>query len=191
MNFGRRKDEDHMWRRLFQRLEQSVEGRVREHMDFIDDIDAVRSSKRSKLHILADFTDVVHARIGGAVDLDDINRVALRDLLTISAGRARRSRWPLFTVERFRENSGDGGLADAARPGKQIGLRNPFRGDRVDQRLHDMRLTDHVVEGPRAVFSGGDLVIHLGLAGCSNGLLSKAAGHSDPEAYSCPVRREV
>ena len=151
---------DHMRGRLFQRLEQCIEGRIREHMNFVDDIDAVRAFERHELDVLADFTDIVHAGIGGAVNLDYIDGCPLSNLLTIDAGCAGRSGRPLLAVKRLRKNPCDGGFPDTTRAGKQVRVGNALGRDGIDERLHDMRLADHIVEGPGTVFSGRNLVIH-------------------------------
>ena len=45
VRLGRREEEFHMWRRLFQRLEQGVEGLFRQHVHFVDDVDLVASRR--------------------------------------------------------------------------------------------------------------------------------------------------
>ena len=92
VNFRCRKNEHDVGRRLFQRLQQRVEGRIRQHVDFVDDVDAVRAAERREFDILADLTHVVHAGIGGAIDLDHIDRCPLRNLLAIGRTLSRACR---------------------------------------------------------------------------------------------------
>src|ERR1043166_181074 len=130
-------------------------------MDFVDDVDPVPPTKGGELDVFADLTYIVHARIGRPVDLHDIDGRPLRDLEgvgTRTAGCTGRCR---FAVERLRENSCDRGFSHAAGSGKEIGVRNSLRGDGIDQRLNNMRLSDYVIEGARPVLSGRDLIIHV------------------------------
>ena len=55
-----------------------------------------------------------------------------------------------FAVDRLRHQAGQGGLADAAHPGKQDGMGNPAAGQAVLQRLDDRALADNLGEGLRA-----------------------------------------
>ena len=41
-------------------------------MDFIDDINSITSTKWCKLHIFSQFTHIIHARIRGAVNFNDV-----------------------------------------------------------------------------------------------------------------------
>ncbi len=129
-------------------------------MDFVDDVDAVLSAKGRELHVLANLPHVVDAGIGGAVDLHHIDGGALCDFEAVDAGVAGVAGWSLFAVQRLGQNAGDRGFADSAGAGKEIGMRNAFRVDRIHQRLNDVRLADHIIERAGSVFSGGDLIIH-------------------------------
>ena len=46
VDLGRREDEHDMGGRLFKRFEQRIKGGIRQHMDFVDDVDAVGPLKR-------------------------------------------------------------------------------------------------------------------------------------------------
>jgi hypothetical protein len=71
---GGREDEDHLGRRLLEGLQQRVEGRVREHVDFVDDEDAVAVAAGGVADRLTQLAHVVDAVVGGAVDLEDVER---------------------------------------------------------------------------------------------------------------------
>ena len=73
MDLGGGEDEHHMGRRFFERLEQGVERRIRQHVHFVNDADPVHAAKRRELDVFADFPDVIHARIRRAVNLDDVH----------------------------------------------------------------------------------------------------------------------
>ena len=118
-DLGRGEDELDVRRRLFQRLEQRVERRRREHVDFVDDVDLVARSAGPKLHVLAQLADLVDAVVAGAVDFQDVDVFAGGDGLADVALVARRRRRPLHAVERLGQDAGGAGLADAARPVKR------------------------------------------------------------------------
>src|SRR6185436_1245729 len=124
-----------------------------------DDVDAVLSMKGGKFDILSNLAHIVHACVGRSVDLHDINRGPLRNFKTVGTGAARRAGWPPLAIEGLRENSRDRSLSDAAGSGKEIGLGDSFRIDRVHERLNDVRLSDHVIERSGPVFSCRDLII--------------------------------
>ena len=81
LDLGRRHHEDDVRRRLFDRLQQRVEGLVREPVDLVDDEDLVAVADRR--HAEAgddDLADLVDLGVGRGVDLEDVDVAALRDL---------------------------------------------------------------------------------------------------------------
>ena len=108
---------------------------------------------RSELNLVAQVAHLVHAVVRGPVDLQHIQRVASRDLAAHAAGVARRGRGALLAVQRFGENARQRGLADAARPDKQVGVRDASGFDRVLERARDMLLTDHIIKPLGAPFA--------------------------------------
>ena len=91
VRFGGGKDELDVFRRLFQGLQQGVEGVGGEHVDFVDDDDLVAAVGGEVLDAVAQFADIVDAVVGGAVDLEDIGGGAFGDL-DADAGRRCRVR---------------------------------------------------------------------------------------------------
>ena len=79
VRLGGGKDEDDMLGRLFEGLQQSVEGLGRQHVDFIDDVDFVATLGRPVADRFPQLADVVDAAVGGAVDFENVHRVALGD----------------------------------------------------------------------------------------------------------------
>ena len=63
----RRKDKNRIGRGLLQSLEQSVESRRRQHVDFVDDIDAVFPLSGGIGHLVDDISDIVDAVVGSRV----------------------------------------------------------------------------------------------------------------------------
>ena len=67
---------------------------------------------------------------------------------------------PVSQFKRLREQARDGGLADAARAGEQIRVVQPVVGERIGERLHDVRLPDELLEAPRPPFPRQNRVTH-------------------------------
>ena len=64
LRVGRAHDEDDVLGRLFQRLEQGVEGRRGQHVDLVDDIDLVVAADRRVAHAVDDlFAHVIDAGV--------------------------------------------------------------------------------------------------------------------------------
>ncbi len=57
-DLGRREDEFGMLRRFLERLQQGVEGRGREHVDLVDDIDLVARRDRGIADALKNLPDI-------------------------------------------------------------------------------------------------------------------------------------
>ena len=124
---GGGEDELHMLRRLFQSLEQAVEGLLRQHVHLVDDVDLVARGVRLVVGAVDQVADVVDAGMGGCVHLDHVEMPALQDgaamlaLLDHVEGRravAARRR----IIQRARDQPRGRGLADAAHAGQHIGL---------------------------------------------------------------------
>lgn len=79
VGLGGGEDERCAWRRLFQRLEQGVEGFAREHVRFVDDEDLVAAFHWRVGDGLAQAAGVVDAAVGRAVDFHHVHVVAHRD----------------------------------------------------------------------------------------------------------------
>ena len=80
-------------RRLFDGLQQRVEGFVGDLVRFVDDEDFVAVARRLIAHVLAQFAHFVDAAIGGGVDFDHVHRPARRDLPATRAHPAGLDSW--------------------------------------------------------------------------------------------------
>ena len=78
VDLRRREDELHMLRRLFQRLQQAVEGGLGEHVHFVDDIDLDARHHRAVARALDDLANVVDAGVRGGVHLDHVDMARIR-----------------------------------------------------------------------------------------------------------------
>ena len=98
VDLGRREQELDVRRRLLERLQERVERVLRQHVDFVDDIDLVARRDRGIAHRLDDLAHVVDAGVGGGVHLDHVDMPPFGDRaarLADAAGRrssARRRR---------------------------------------------------------------------------------------------------
>ena len=119
MNFGRRQDEDDMIRRLLQRFEQGIECPLREHMNFVDDINLFGGRGRRQAGFVDDIADIVDSRMGGGVNFDYIKGASDRNgqaLIALVAGFSDRQ-IQILAVDRLSQKSGSGRLAGSARTG--------------------------------------------------------------------------
>src|SRR5512135_381621 len=163
LRFSRSKDKDDVRRWLLQGLKQRVEGLVREHVNFIDDVDLVLAAYRSILDGLAQLADVLDAAVRCSIDLDDVHRCACRRLdagIAFAAGRGRR---PLRAIQGFGEYPCCRGLSDAARTGEQEGMGQSSRDYRVLKRPGYMPLAHNIFENLGPPFSRQYLVTHCNL----------------------------
>ena len=72
--FGGGQDELGVGGRLFQRFQEGVESRCRQHVDFVNDIDFVMSHLRRDPHLVDQVPDVIDRVIRGSVEFVDIER---------------------------------------------------------------------------------------------------------------------
>ena len=149
--------------RLFERLQQTVERGLREHVHFVDDVDFGPRHDRAVTGVVDDLADVVDARVRGGVHFEHVDMARVDDRLTVDAellhmdrrliDRGPRVSCRQFIVERARENAGGRRLADAAHAGQQIGLMNSVEIECVFERAHHRLLADQVYEGGRSIFA--------------------------------------
>ena len=97
---GEHEDDVRWW--LLQCFQQRIERAGREHVDFINDVDLVAPLRRPAGNFFAQVTNIVHAGIGGAVNLD--HQVELRatlDRRAVLTLIARLRLHPLLAVDRL------------------------------------------------------------------------------------------
>ena len=166
LGLGGRHHEDDVRGRLFEGLEQSIEGRFGDLVRLVEDVDLVAVTGRCVPSGIAQFANLIDTAIGGCVDFDDVDCVTLTNLGARFAhaaglgGRPVRAADLAPAVERLGEDAGDGGFADAAMPGKDIAVGDAVLGQSVQQRPRDVVLAGNVGETLRTVFSGQNLVTH-------------------------------
>ena len=154
MRLGGGEDKLGVLRRLFEGLQQGVEGAGREHVHLVNDEDLVTGAARQVADVLAQLADIIDAGVGGAIDLDYVKPLTGSDLLTGGALVAGLSGEAFFAVEGLGQDPGGRGLADPAGAGKQEGVMDAAGADGVRQGLADMLLANQVSEVLWAPFAG-------------------------------------
>src|SRR5207249_10048692 len=104
-------------------------------------------ARRVVTRALPQLADLVHAVVGRAVDLLDVEARARRDLLARVALPARISRRSLHAVQRLGEETRGRGLAHPPRAGEEERVADAARSERGAQRSGDGRLTHDLVDG--------------------------------------------
>ena len=139
--------ERHEVRRLLERLEECVPGVLRDLVRLVEDVDLAAQVRRGVVEALAELAHVVDATVGRGVDLDEVERTALADGIAGRAGVAGVGvRTQVRAVERLGKDPRQGGLARAARPGEQDGVRDLAGRHRVAERGDHRLLADDLGE---------------------------------------------
>ena len=147
VEFGRGKNENRARRRLFQGLEEGVEGVHGKHVDFVNDDDFIAAVDRLVFPCVPDGADLFHAPVGRSVDLPDVDRAVLINASAKFALVAGRRGGAVLAVERFGQNPGRRRFAHAAHARKNIGLGDAVILDGVLKGLDDGLLADHLLKG--------------------------------------------
>ena len=149
--------------RLLECLEQGVEGTATEHVDLVDQVDLEGAACRGVGGVLTQSPYIIHAGVAGGIDLHDIETPSFGDLdagiadtTGIVGGTVRVG----LTVQGLGENACRGGLPDATRSDKEIGLGESIPPDRVLESSGDVLLADDLLKFLRSVFSCKDAVAH-------------------------------
>ena len=154
--------EDHVAGRLFERLQERVEGRISDLVSFVEDVDFEAIAGWPVAGGFAKLANFVDAAVGGGVDFDDIDRVAGANLSARFADAAGLDDRVVrgAAVECHREDAGDSGFADAAVAAEDVAVSRAALLDGVLQGAGYMLLANHFGEFLRTVFAGQDLVAH-------------------------------
>ena len=144
-----------MRRRLLQCLEECVEGLCGQHVNLVDDEHLVLTNLRRHTHLLGEGTDIIHRVVRGSVQLMDVQRALfIESLARLTFVACLAVLTGVETVDGFGKDACAGGLAYAARPTEEISVCELAATDSILQRCGDGVLTNHRVEGHRAIFAG-------------------------------------
>ena len=157
-DLGGGEDELDVRRRLLERLQQRVEGRLRQHVDFVDDVDLVEGGKRLVAHLLDDLADVVDAGARGSIHFDDVDVAGFEYGLAVLAVGRHVNGGAGFgagagVVEGASDEAGGRRLADAADAGQHVGLGDAAGGEGVGEGAHHRFLADQRLEGLGPIFA--------------------------------------
>ena len=161
MRFGCRENKLYRRRRLFQCFEQCIKGVFGDLMHFIDDVNFKATFSRLIADIFDDLTNFIDAPIRRAIDLKNVYRDALGNLLAMRAMVTGSRRRPLLTVQCLCENPCCRGFSDTAHPGKEIGMGDAIRPYGVLQRAGNGLLAGNIRKTLRPPFSRDHKIGHI------------------------------
>ena len=147
-------DELHIRSRLLERLEESVEGSRRKHVDLVDDVHFVASGLRRDIGLSDEFSNHFHAVVGGSVQFKDVHR---RTFVERPAGVALVARLHVasrvLAVYHLGQNAGAGGFAHATRTAEEKRLSQLAVADGVFECRRDVRLPYNAFKGKGTILS--------------------------------------
>ena len=129
-------------------------------MNFIDDVNLKSALSRLIADIFDDLANLIDAAIGRTVDFENVDRIALGNLMTLSADATRSSGWPIIAIQRLGENSRCGCFAHSAHAGEQKCVWNPIGADGVLQGSGNMLLPGDIRKGLRTPFPCNHQIRH-------------------------------
>ena len=162
-DFGRREDELHIVGRLFKCLQKRVEGALRHHVDFVDDVDLVSSGDGTVSDALDDLAGIVDAGMACRVDFQNIDMMSGGNRSAGVADPAWLQRGTAFavaadTVEPPRQKPCRRGLADTADTGQHEGVGKAAKRQGVLKGADKRVLADQLGEAFRPVGAREDTI---------------------------------
>ena len=137
-----------MGRRFLEGFEEGVEGLGGEHVNLVDDVDAVAPHLRWDLDLLQQGADIVYAVVGRGIELVDVVRAAFLESQTGFAFAAGFHVLPgMGAVDGFGEDAGGAGFTDSAGTAEKVGVRELAPLDGVLEGARDIVLPDEGLEG--------------------------------------------
>ena len=131
-------------------------------MDFVNEIDFAAALCRGVLYVVKDLPGIVDPRTRCGIDLQQVEEASLVNALAGGACPAGTGTHPPFTVHRFGQQPGKGGLSYTSGPGKQKGMMNTVIVQRTGQHGHYMVLADDFIEASGSPFPGQRQITHQG-----------------------------
>ena len=162
---GGGQDENGVGRGLLEGFQEGVERRLGEHVDLVDDEDAVVAHLRGDVHLLGDRADVVDAVVGGGVEFDEVvGDAAVDRLARLAFAASLPFGSAVEAVEGLGEDAGAGGLAHASRTAEKICVRKPVAVDGALQCRRQIGLTHNAMERRRTIFACAYYIVvaHVG-----------------------------
>ena len=164
LGLGGRHHEDDPRGRLFQGLQQRVEGCIGYLVSFVEDKDAVAVASRfggGRGNQAAHFLD---AAIGGRIDFDHVHG-AHRAIADLAAGVAHATGFGHravagLAIQGHGQNAGDGGFSNSAMPAENVTVSDALLLQRILQSMDDVVLSDHIGELLGTVFARQNGITH-------------------------------
>ena len=113
-------------------------------MDLVHDVDPLFYVGRGVDGLVPQGPDLIHAVVGGGVQLQNIQKAAAFQPQTAGALTAGVTVYRVLTVDSLGQNFGAGGLAGTSCAGEQVGVGGAALRHLLFQGLGDVLLTDHV-----------------------------------------------
>src|SRR5271165_7006721 len=129
-------------------------------MRFVEDHHFAAACRRSVAHHFTQLANLVDAAIGGRVDFDDVQRSTRRDLRAGIAYAARLGGRSIHAIQSLRQDSRGGGLTDAPRAGKNVGMGYTIVVDGVGECFGDVTLTHKITKCLGTPLTGYNLIGH-------------------------------
>ena len=160
VQLGGGQNEHQVLGRLLQNLQQCVEGGGGQHVNLVHDIHPLADCRRGVHRLVPQGADLIHAVVGGGIQLQYVKDGAVLNAQTGGALVAGVTIHRVLTVHRPGQDFGAGGLAGAPGAGKEVSMRQATGGHLPLEGVGNMALAHHVVEAsgpPLAV----ERLIHL------------------------------
>ena len=140
-------NENEVGRGLLQNLQQRVECGSGEHVDLVHDVYAVFYLGRGVDGLVPQGADVVHAVVGGGVQLQHIQETSVVNAQTGGTLITGVTVYRMLAVDSLGQDLGAGGLTGTAGTGEEVGVAQPPLGHLTAQSLGDMLLSHHIGKG--------------------------------------------
>ena len=139
-------NEHQVGRGLLQNFQQGVEGGGGEHVHLVHDVYPLFHVGRGVNGLVPQSADLIHAVVGGGVQLQNVQKAAVFNAETAGTLTAGVAVYRVLAVHRLGQNFGAGSLAGAPGAGKEIGVGGAALRHLLFQRLGDVLLSDNVGE---------------------------------------------
>ena len=123
-------------------------------MHFVDDIYLEAAAAGRVQGAFQQFTHIVDLRVRCSIQFDQVYEAPAIDFPAGTAFSTWCGRDSGCTIQGLRKDSCNGGLADPARTGKQIGVMQAILRERIAQRAYYMLLPDQLGEASGTPFTG-------------------------------------
>ena len=158
-------DEKYMGRRFFQGFQERIEGFLRQHVHFVDDVDLLAAGGWERADGLLQRADLLDAAVRCRVDFIDVQARTAIDFLAILTLVARIRIYGMLAVHCLGKDFRHTGLAGPAGAGEQVGVGQPILLDGPLQGDGNMLLSHHFAESTGTPFAIQSKISHRCLRG--------------------------